>query len=136
MTPATESSIRAFLAELLAPFGEVDEAAGSAVRAAPATALWDVATPRFRSKLGGPEHLADLLGNPAWGPLVGHRSVDIAGVHVIDDAARAEATVTAGDGTTVRYLVSLVRSPATGDGEGGTPTWRVSGLVRAELSDL
>ncbi len=95
---------------------------------APAARLWQVATPRFRSRLGGPEHLADLFGNPAWAPLLGHASAEIEDFDAIEGAARATLRVEARDGTVVRYLASLAR-----DADG--TTWRISGLVRAELAD-
>ena len=96
--------------------------------AAPAARLWEVATPRFRSRLGGPEHLADLFGNPAWAPLLGHASAEVEGFDAIEGAARATLRVEARDGTVVRYLASLAR-----DADG--TTWRISGLVRSELAD-
>jgi hypothetical protein len=113
---------RALLDAVLAAFRDGDDPA------TPAARLWDVATPRFRSRLRGPEHLADLFANPAWAPLLGHRSADVESFDAIDGAARAALRVEARDGTVVRYLASLAR-----DADGGS--WRVSGLVRAELAD-
>lgn len=119
------------LATLLAAFRSNDGADDPPDPSVPAARLWEASTARFRSKLGGPGHLADLFGNPAWAPLLGHRSATVDDVRVIEDAARAEVLVHAHDGAAVRYLASLVRTSDPAD-----PAWRLSGLVRAELADL
>jgi hypothetical protein len=113
---------RALLEELSAAFGD------GADPGAPAAWLWRVATPRFRSRLGGPEHLEHLFGNAAWAPLLGHAGAEVESLDTIDGAARATLRVEARDGAVVRYLASLTR-----DADGAR--WRVSGLVRAELAD-
>jgi hypothetical protein len=113
---------RALLQEVLAAFH------GAHDPGVPAARLWEVATPRFRSRLRGPEHLTDLLGNPAWAPLLGHARAEVETLDAIEGAARATLRIEARDGTVVRYLASLAR-----DAEG--TTWRISGLVRAELAD-
>lgn len=113
---------RALLEELLEVFraGETPEP--------PAAFLWQAATPRFRARLGGPDHLAQLFVNPAWAPLLGHASSDVEAFETIEGAARATLRIDPEDGATVRYLASLAR-----DADGAT--WRISGLVRAELAD-
>jgi len=112
----------ALLQEVLAAFHRARDPG------APAARLWEVATPRFRSRLRGPEHLADLFGNPAWAPLLGHERAEVESIDAIEGAARATLRVAGRDGTAVRYLASLAR-----DADG--TTWRISGLVRAELAD-
>ena len=119
------------LETLVAAFRGSDGADHGPDPSVPAARLWEASTPRFRSKLGGPGHLADLFGNPAWAPLLGHRAATVDDVRVIEDAARAEVLVQPHDGAEVRYLASLVRSSDPAD-----RAWRLSGLVRAELADL
>lgn len=97
----------------------------------PAGRLWQAASPRFRSKLGGPDHLARLFGNPAWAPLMRHAAARPLSLERIDRAARATVEVTAADGTQVRYLASLLQA-----GDADDDGWQVSGLVREELADL
>lgn len=95
----------------------------------PAERLWQTASARFRSKLGGPDHLMHLFGNPAWQPLIAHTEASVERFDRIADTARATVRVTTQAGDEVHYLASMnqVRE---------RDAWQVSGLVRAELADL
>ena len=130
MTGSSASDARELLSDLLATFRDAREPS------APAERLWTEAAPRFRSRLGGPEHLAHLFGNPAWAPLMGHASAEIEAWDELDGAARATVRVVASDGAVVRYVASLSRPRGGGDGSQSSESdWRISGLVRAELAD-
>jgi hypothetical protein len=104
---------------------------GGEARAA-ADVLLRVADPKMTGKVGGAAHLAHLFTNPAWAPLLGHRSARVGGVERIGDAARARIEVEAADGARVAYLASLRRAP---EAEADV-AWRLTGLVREELADL
>ena len=97
-----------------------------------AEALLGLAAPRLTGKLGGAAHLTHLFANPAWAPLLGHRSARVAGLERIGDAARARIEVEAADGVRVAYLASLRREPD----DVVDPAWRLTGLVREELAAL
>jgi hypothetical protein len=96
-------------------------------RAVAARALLEVAAPRLASRLGDEDHLAHVLANPAWAPLVGHRSARLGPVERIGDAARTRIEVDAADGTRAAYLASARRDAAA-------DAWRLTGLVREELA--
>lgn len=91
-----------------------------------------MATARFLGRVGGADHLARLLANPAYGPLVGHRDARLRPAGRIDDAARVAFSVRARDGVRAEYLLSMVLRPA---GMEGRASWRLTGLVRRELED-
>jgi hypothetical protein len=91
-----------------------------------ARALLDVAAPRLAARLGDEKHLAHVLGNAAWAPLVGHRSADVGPEDRIGDAARLRVEVRTEHGASVAYLASARR-----DADG---VWRFTGLVREELA--
>lgn len=122
---ADERGPAAVLTRLLASFrgGEARPAADALLR---------VASSRLAGKLGGSAHLTHLFANPAWAPLLGHRSARVDGLDRIGDAARARIEVEAADGARVAYLASLRRVP----GDAVEPAWRLTGLVREELADL
>jgi hypothetical protein len=114
------AALTARLEALLAAFADGD-------RAVAATALLEVAAPRLAFRLGDEDHLAHVLANPAWAPLVGHRSARLGPVERLGDAARVRIVADAADGTRAAYLASA-RRDAAGDG------WRLTGLVREELA--
>lgn len=99
---------------------------------AAADALMRVAAPRLTGKLRGATHLTHLFANPAWAPLLGHRSARVGDLERIGHAARARIEVEAADGARVAYLASLTRAPD----DAADPVWRLTGLVREELADL
>lgn len=120
--PDRDADLEACLTPVLEAF-----ASGDPHRAA--TALLDAADPRLASKLGGVDHLVHLLANPAWAPLRGHRSALVGASEHIGDTARTTVHVETAEGTRVAYLASLRRPPGEGGGD-----WRITGLVREELS--
>lgn len=122
---ARTAGARDLLLDVLATFREASDPRE------PAGRLWRAASPRFRSKLGGPDHLERLLGNPAWAPLLRHVVAQPTSLERIDRAARATVEVVAADGTTVRYLASLLQG-----GDADDDAWQLSGLVREELADV
>lgn len=91
-----------------------------------ARALLDVAAPRLATRLGDEDHLAHVLDNPAWAPLVGHRSADVGPEERIGDAARLRIEVRTERGDRAAYLASARQDV------GGA--WRLTGLVREELA--
>jgi hypothetical protein len=119
MPPELRSDAAARLAPVLSAFARGD------LRAA-ARALLDVAAPRLAARLGDEDHLAHVLGNPAWAPLVGHRSAEVGPEERIGDAARLRIEVRSARGEPAAYLASARRDA------GGA--WQVTGLVREELA--
>lgn len=120
--PDHDADLEACLTPVLDAF-----ASGDAHHAA--TALLAAADPRLASKLGGVDHLVHLLANPAWAPLRGHRGAFVGASERIGATARTTVRVETSDGTWVAYLASLRRV----EDERGE-AWRITGLVREELS--
>jgi hypothetical protein len=114
-------------AALTARLDVVLAAFASGDRAAAARALLAIAAPRLASRLGDEDHLAHVLANPAWSPLLGHRSARRERVERIGDAARVRIVVDAADGTRAGYLASARRDVSE-------DAWRLTGLVREELT--
>lgn len=110
----------ACLAPLLTAFARGD-------RHGAARSLLDVAAPRLAARLGDEHHLAHVLSNAAWAPLVGHRRAAIGPEERIGDAARMRIEVETEAGDHVAYLASARH-------DGSTGAWRLTGLVREELA--
>lgn len=99
---------------------------------APAEALFGVASGRFAGSLGSVEHLADVLRNPVWAPLLRHAASSLHTSERLGDAVRIHVDVVPSDGAHVTsYLVSLrvvtIENAAR---------WRVTGLVPAHRLDV
>jgi hypothetical protein len=118
-TPSPELDARAVVAVFLAACRSSPESA--------ATVLWAFAGERLRRSADDPGHLARLLANDLFRPLLEHTEVTFDPLERIEQAARQVVEVEAADGQRVRYLFALSRA-RRGELEG---CWLVSGLERA-----
>jgi len=111
---------------VLAAFGETRDPAG------PASVLFGVASGRFAGSLGSPEHLADVLTNPVWRPLLGHAACAFQAFERLGDAVRVQVDVTPHEGVGVTSYLLSMRAMETE----GVSRWRVTGLVPADRLDV
>jgi hypothetical protein len=118
-TPSPELDAQAVVAAFLAACGRSPERA--------AAVLWAFAGERLRRSAGDPSHLARLLANDLFRPLLEHAEVAFEPLERIEHAARQVVEVEADDGQRVRFLFALSRA-RHGEFEG---CWLVSGLERA-----
>lgn len=114
----------------------LEELSASTDASEAAASVLDRASDAFAAEAGPHEHLAYLLTNAAYAPLVAHARAEVDSLDRIGDAARVAFTVHGRDGTVAAYLLSLVtRAPerAAGGSAGVLePSWRITGLVRRE----
>lgn len=84
--------------------------------------LFEMASGKFRGRLGSIEVFRRAFGNELYAPLLRHDELRAEAPVVIGNSARAEVIVRAGDETVV-YQVGLVFNTTEG-------AWRLSGIFR------
>lgn len=90
-----------------------------------ARALWQVGAARLHRSLRSEEHLAQVLTNDLFAPLLNHERATLLAPQFIANTARLELILQL-QGGQARYLIAMVR-PGQGDMAGH---WLVSGIER------
>lgn len=88
--------------------------------------LWKLSTPRFRSGLGGCEHLQQILGNDLFRPLTAYRLACRGPLEHLNHSARQRLEFESAEGDRCAFLFALTLALG-GEQEG---CWLVSGIER------